>query len=94
MFTQCIKKNLQVSYFAFLIIYYTAYCFVFGIVFCMCASYKVGRQVLQSVAKYSFSLLLSVNVCYVNSIMRVWVGLCNNISSQNFKNGRLLGHIH
>ena len=34
----------------------------------------------------------SVNVCYVNSIMRVRVSLCNDVLSQNYKKGRLLGH--
>ena len=78
MLSQGIKKNFQLSYFAFLIISYPAHCFTFGIVFYMCVGYKVGRQILQCYTKYSLSLFLIEHYCVLlNSIMRVQVGLCN-----------------
>ena len=42
MLSQCIKQNLQLSYFAMLIISYPTHYFTFGIIFCMCAGYRVG----------------------------------------------------
>ena len=39
-------------------LFYPSYYFTFGIVFYVGAGYKVGKYVLQIVAKHSFSLVL------------------------------------
>ena len=43
MISQAIKQNLQLSYFSFTALFYLSYHFTFGIVFYMCAGYKVRR---------------------------------------------------
>ena len=43
MLSQCIKTNLKLSYSIDLIISYPTHCFIFSIVFYMCACYKIGR---------------------------------------------------
>ena len=69
MFSQCMNQNLQLYCSFTLIISYPTHYFTFGRVFCMCASYRVGRLVLQDGEKYSLSLFLIERKCVLCKLL-------------------------
>ena len=93
MLAQCIEQNLQLSCSIALIISYLTHFSTFVEVFlCVQVTGLENKyyKMMQSIPLVYF--YLSINVCYVNSVIRVWVGLCNDFLSQDCQRGKLLGH--